>query len=101
MDKNEAVRVSKNYVKKVRKNGFNILDVWLFGSYAKGNFNENSDIDIAIILPDNQLTFDTDVHLMALRKGEETMIETHTYSKNDFLINTPIVEQIKRYGFRI
>jgi hypothetical protein len=38
---------------------------------------------------------------MALRKGEETMIETHTYGKKDFLTNTPIVAQIKKYGLRI
>ena len=101
MDKNNAIRLSKNYIKKVRKSGFNVLDVWIFGSYAKGDFNEDSDIDIAIILPDNQLTFDTDVHLMSLRRGPETIIETHTYGKDDFLINTPIIDQIKRYGFRI
>jgi hypothetical protein len=38
---------------------------------------------------------------MALRKDEETVIETHTYSSNDFLINTPVIEQIKRYGLHI
>jgi predicted nucleotidyltransferase len=101
MDKNDAIRLSQEYVEKVKKNGFLVLDAWLFGSYAKGNFNEDSDIDIAIILPDNQLTFDTDVHLMTLRKGKETMIETHTYGKNDFSVNTPVIDQIKRYGFRI
>jgi predicted nucleotidyltransferase len=101
MDTKEAIRLSKNYVAKVRNSGFDVLDAWLFGSYAKGDFTENSDIDLALILPDNQLTFDTDVHLMALRKGEETLIETHTYGTNDFRINTPIIDQIKKYGFRI
>ena len=101
MDKNNAIKLSKKYVEKVRQNGIPVLDTWLFGSYAKDNHHKDSDIDLAIILPDNQVSFDTDVRLMALRKGEETMIETHTYGSNDFLINTPIVEQIKKYGFRI
>ena len=101
MDKEDAIILSKNYLEKVRHNGINVLDAWLFGSYAKDNYNENSDIDIALILPDNQISFETDVQLMVLRKGEETMIETHTYAKNDFLTNTPITHQIKKYGFRI
>jgi predicted nucleotidyltransferase len=101
MDKNDAVRLSKNYIEKVRKSGFDVLDAWLFGSYAKDNCNDDSDIDLALILPEHQLTFDTDVHLMALRKGEETIIETHTYGENDFSVNTPIINQIKRHGFRL
>jgi predicted nucleotidyltransferase len=101
MDKNDAIRISRTYIKKVRQNGIPVLDSWLFGSYAKGAFHRDSDIDLAIILPDNQMSFDMDVRLMALRKNEETVIETHTYSSNDFSINTPIIEQIKRYGLHI
>jgi len=101
MDKNDAIRLSKNYVEKVKQNRINVLDAWLFGSYAKGNYNDDSDIDIALILPENTMSFDTDVRLMALRKGNETMIETHTYSQRDFLANIPIVQQIKQYGFRL
>ena len=101
MDKKDAVILSKNYLEKVKQNGIHVLDAWLFGSYAKDNYNENSDIDIALILPDNQMSFDTDVRLMVIRKGEETMIETHTYCENDFLTDAPVIRQIKKYGFRI
>ena len=55
MDKKDAIVLSKNYLEKVKGNGINVLDAWLFGSY----------------------------------------------SKNDFLTNTPIIHQIKNYGFRI
>jgi predicted nucleotidyltransferase len=101
MDKNDAVRISKNYINKIRQSGIPVLECWLFGSYAKGSQHRDSDIDLAIILPDNKMSFDMDVRLMALRKNEETVIETHTYSSTDFLINTPVIEQIKRYGFRV
>jgi predicted nucleotidyltransferase len=101
MDKKDAIKISKSYLKKVKQNNINVLDAWLFGSYAKGNYTQDSDIDIALVLPDNLVSFDTDVRLMVLRKGEETIIETHTYSKDDFLTNTPIVTQIKKYGLRI
>jgi predicted nucleotidyltransferase len=101
MYKNDAIRISKNYIRKVKESGIPILESWLFGSYAKGTYHKDSDIDLAIILPENQMSFDMDVRLMTLRKDEETIIETHTYSSQDFLINTPVIEQIKRYGFHI
>ena len=101
MDKNNAIKLSRKYVEKVKQNHIEILDAWIFGSYAKGNYHDDSDIDLALVLPENILSFDTDVRLMALRKGDETMIETHTYSQYDFSTNVPIIEQIKQYGFRL
>ena len=100
MDKNDAIILSKNYLAKVRKAGINVLDVWLFGSYAKGNYHKDSDIDLAFVLPDGSVSFDTDVRLMALRQGNETQIETHTYSRSDFKQNLPIISQIKKYGLK-
>jgi predicted nucleotidyltransferase len=101
MDKDDAIALSRQYLKKVRQHNFDVLDAWLFGSYAKGTYNEDSDIDIALVLPDNVVSFDTDVQLMVLRKGAETIIEPHTYRKNDFIADTPVTAEIKKYGFRI
>ena len=101
MDKNDAVIISKRYVEKLKQNHIEIIDAWIFGSYAKGNYHEDSDIDIALVLPENSVSFDNDVRLMAMRKGEETMIEIHTYSQQDFLENIPVVGQIKKYGHQI
>jgi len=101
MDKNDAIKLSKSYVEKLKQNKIEVFGAWLFGSYAKGNHHDDSDIDLAIILPENILSFDTDVKLMALRKGNETMIETHTYSQHDFSTNLPIIKQIKQYGIRL
>ena len=101
MDKNDAIKLSKIFVEKIKQNNIEVLDAWLFGSYARGNFNDDSDIDLALVLPEPTLSFDTDVRLMSLRKGNETMIETHTYSQHDFSSNTPIIGQIKQFGFRL
>ena len=48
MDKNNAIKIAGIYAQAVR-NKFNNNRVILFGSYARGNFNEDSDIDIAVI----------------------------------------------------
>jgi predicted nucleotidyltransferase len=85
MDKNDAIRISKKYIEKVRQNGIPVLGSWLFGSYAKGTYHKDSDIDLAILLPGNLMSFD----------------ETHTYSPDDFLMNTPLVAQIKQDGLPV
>jgi len=35
---------------------------------------------------------------MTFRKGEETLIEPHVFSKNDFNPSEPLVEQIVKFG---
>ncbi|HEY9123780.1 MAG TPA: nucleotidyltransferase domain-containing protein [Bacteroidales bacterium] len=102
MDKNDAIRISKGYLQKLRNANLGFAEAYLFGSFAKGNQHDNSDIDIAIVLKDNvNHTFDTDVQLMVIRKGEETIIEPHAFSKEEFDYQVPIVNQILKYGIKI
>ena len=103
MDKIDALKISKRYLNRVRKSDIEFTEAWLFGSFAKGNQHVNSDIDIAIVLKDNVAhTFETDVKLMVIRKsGEETCIEPHAFTKEEFNSNVPIVIQITKFGERI
>ena len=102
MDKNDALRISKGYLKRVQNSDLGFSEAWLFGSYAKGNQHDNSDIDIAIVLKDNvNHTFETEVRLMIIRKGEETLIELHAFSREEFDFNLPFVNQIVKYGEKI
>ena len=101
MDKNNAIKISKLYLNKLQKSRIEVLEAWLFGSYAKGTFGANSDIDVALVLPDSALSFDTEVQLMTLRNGEETLIEPHLYGMSDFQTSSPMVEQIKRHGMKL
>jgi len=102
MDKIDAIRISKGYLKRLQNSDFGFAEAWLFGSFAKGNQHDNSDIDLAIVLNDRaNHTFDTDVRLMITRKGEETMIEPHAFSKDEFDSRIPIVSQIMNYGIKL
>lgn len=102
MDKNDALRISKEYLQRVQNSDLGFSEAWLFGSYAKGNQHDDSDIDIAIVLNDNvNHTFETEVRLMIIRKGDETLIEPHAFSKEEFDFNVPFVNQIIRYGEKI
>jgi predicted nucleotidyltransferase len=102
MDKSDALKMCKNYLLRVKNSELEFSEAWLFGSYAKGNQHENSDIDLAIVLNDNvNHSFETEVKLMIIRKGEETLIEPHAFSKDEFDPIYPIVNQIVKYGERI
>ncbi len=102
MDKNDAIRISKNYLQRLQDSDISFVEAWLFGSYAKGNYDDNSDIDIAIVLGNNiEQSFDTEVKLMIIRQDEETLIEPHAFSKEEFNTGLPIVKQIIDHGIRI
>jgi len=102
MDKNDAIRLSIHYLNKLRSSNIGFSEAWLFGSYATGSQHENSDIDVAIVLDESVAhSFDIEIQLMIIRKGEETMIEPHVFSKEDFYNRIPLVKQILDYGIRI
>ena len=45
----KIINIVKKYAELVRQN-YSVNQIYLFGSYAKGNAREESDIDVAIIL---------------------------------------------------
>jgi predicted nucleotidyltransferase len=74
------------------------VKIILFGSYAKGNFTEDSDIDIAVILKDYNNLIDTQLDLMRLRRKIDSRIEPHPFREVDFNTDNPIVSEIIKYG---
>lgn len=53
MDKSQVLARATKYAKLVSKE-FKPQRILLYGSYAKGNWNEDSDIDIAVIVDEVQ-----------------------------------------------
>ena len=99
MDKTNALAISRSYLLRLKDINLSFSDAWLFGSYARGNQSDDSDIDIAIFLNDNvPISFETEVKLMICRKGEETLIEPHIFLKSDFDKSEPLIEQIMKFG---
>ena len=97
MDKRDALDIAVKYANVV-KSKYDFVKIILFGSYAKGNFNEDSDIDIAVILKDYTNLIDIQVDLMRLRRKIDSRIEPHPFREKDFDITNPIVNEILKYG---
>ena len=46
---NQVINIIKKFIKEFVKLGFEVKKVYLYGSYAKGDWLKSSDIDIVII----------------------------------------------------
>jgi len=101
MDTKSALEIIVPYLEKIQQNNINYNEVWLFGSVAKGTSTEESDIDLAFILKEIDNKFETDIKLMALRDGNELLIEPHTFSINEFNSSNPMTYNILNSGIKL
>ncbi len=100
MDKRDALNIANEYAIAV-KTKFGISKVFLFGSYAKGNYHDDSDIDIAVVLKDFKNLIEIQLDLMRLRRKIDSRIEPHPFREGDFNENNPIVNEIIKFGLEI
>jgi predicted nucleotidyltransferase len=61
----------------------NVKEMYLFGSYAKGTANENSDIDIAVFSEDFTGIRFKDFDLIKKIFLKHTNVEIHTFKPDD------------------
>jgi uncharacterized protein len=80
---------------------FGVKKACLFGSWAKGNEKEDSDIDVAIVLAKMPDFFATQKQLMRLRRKVDLRIEPHPISDKDFNNLNPFAFEIQKTGIEI
>jgi predicted nucleotidyltransferase len=100
MDKKDAIDIAYRYANAIKLK-FDFNRIILFGSYAKGNFHEESDIDIAVIFKDYSNSFDMQLELMRIRRKIDSRIEPHPFRESEFESTNPIVFEILKYGQEI
>ena len=102
MDQKEAFRIVKDFVKFLRGKGYNVQKAYIFGSYAKGIHNEDSDIDLAIILKSLQNGYLMQIDLMKLSRKFDSRIEPHPFDEEDFRhLSYPLVREIMKTGMPV
>ncbi len=100
VDNEDVLNIAQKYANAVKLK-YDFVKIILFGSYAKGTFNEDSDIDIAVILKDYNNLTDIQLDLMRLRRKIDSRIEPHPFREKDFDITNPMVNEILKYGKNI
>ncbi len=100
MDKNEAIKIAQRYADFINKK-FQVVNVILFGSFAKGTNHINSDIDLAIVFKTIDDVIDLQIELMKMRTDDDLLIEPHPFSLSDFQTSNPVVSEILKSGIEI
>ena len=92
--------IVKRYIEEISKH-YDIKEVYVFGSYAKGTNHEYSDIDIAIVLDSQIDTIDLMIELMMLTQNIDLRIEPHPIKEQDFEEGNPFIDEIKNTGLKV
>ena len=82
----EAIKIVKEYIKKVKALGVDVKKAFLFGSFARNHQTEWSDIDVALV-GDDFVGFPLidKTPFRRLHATDEFMvIETHTFPNSQF-----------------
>ena len=91
----------KKYIEKISQY-YKVEAIILFGSYAKGTENEDSDIDIAIISSDFSDIIEDGAKLIGLTWKIDTRIEPHTITTEDYeKISNPFIKEVINTGIYV
>ena len=102
MDQNTAFEIVKKFIGHLKENNkYKVQKVYIFGSYANGKFDENSDIDLAIVLENLSNSFTTRIQLMKISRKFDSRIEPHPIDESDFSESNPFAHEILTTGIRI
>ncbi len=95
---NKAILKYADFLKKQ----YRIKSIYLYGSCAKGNSTEDSDIDIAVVSDDftGDIIEDT-FRLMQIRRKVDYRIEPRPFSGSDFNEDNPDAREVIQTGVRI
>ena len=99
MDQRKVINIVKQFGELVRQN-YSVNQIYLFGSYAKGNAKEESDIDVAIVLEkigDDYLEQST--KLFQLRRKIDLRIEPVLLELNNDI--SGFLEEIRSNGILV
>ena len=99
----EIKKIALQYRRNIENAGIPIEKMVVFGSYARGNARQDSDIDICVVSP--KLGKDEIAEasrLNFLRWKLDNRIEAHPVSSKDFKSTaTPLIFEIKKYGVEV
>lgn len=98
MDKEQAIVLAKKY-KEMVASLLPLKALYLYGSYSKGNYREDSDIDIAVVVEHlSENYFEDTPILWKLRRKVSNLIEPVLLTEDT---NNPLYLDITKTGILI
>ncbi|MHB1336985.1 MAG: nucleotidyltransferase family protein [Candidatus Humimicrobiaceae bacterium] len=98
----EVLSVAMDYINKLKQQ-IPVEKVVLFGSYAKGNYTKDSDVDLAVFSPafDSMSRVDGLTFLLMQALGYKIDIQPQPYTMKDYTEHTGLVDDILKTGIEI
>jgi predicted nucleotidyltransferase len=101
----EAVNgIVRQYITDVKKM-MPIDKVYLYGSYAKGTYRENSDVDICFFSKafESRRSLDvlTDLFYLKIKYDRDILIEPNAFPTSELYNDNPFVKEILRTGLEL
>ncbi len=95
-------RIVFQYLALLKEQGFQIQEAILFGSYATGNANQWSDIDLALVAPEFEgVRFRDKNKIRKITLSVSTDLEVLPFNPRDFKPSDPLVKEILETGIRV
>jgi predicted nucleotidyltransferase len=101
LDQKSAKEVGRKFLMLLLQHDYPVKQMFQYGSYARGNYHKDSDIDLAIIMKDLTDQFQTQVKMLKLTWKFDTRVEPHPFDARDFDSSNPVANEILRTGIEI
>jgi len=100
---NDITTIAQRYVQGLKNSGIPIVKAYLFGSYAKGNPHEYSDIDICVVSDSFGNDYiEESVNLRKLAFDIDNRIEAVPFTTDDLNDKySTLASEIKKYGITL
>lgn len=99
---NKIKRIISQYLTSLKDHGFQIQEAILFGSYARGNAHQWSDIDLALVSNEFEGVRFTDKNkIRKITISISSDLEVLPFNPQDFTPSNPLVKEILNTGVRI
>lgn len=98
VDMNEILKIAKEVItEEIEKEGLRVLNFFIFGSRARGDFKPDSDWDFLVVI-DKEINRDTkwNIILKVKRKLQEFKISLALYTKLCYFMCTILKEDKRR-----
>lgn len=99
---NKIKKIIEKYLALLNENNIQLKNAYLFGSYAKGNDNKWSDIDIALISDSFEgIRIKDKDKIRKLTLSVSSEIEVLPFNSKDFTLENPLAKEIIETGIRL
>ncbi len=90
------------YLAALNSNSISLRNAYLFGSYAKGTYDEWSDIDIAIVSDQFEgIRIKDRDKIRRITLGVSSRLEVLPFRTSDFSIDDPLAREIIETGIKL